>query len=66
MDVELNITNIKKRLAELDAETKRLLGMLEVFDSIHKLGVKKIDNQSPESDEDLNITNTEEVIDGDD
>lgn len=66
MDVEQNITNIKKRLAELDAETKRLLGMLEVFDSIYKLGVKKIENQSPESDEDLNITTTEEVIDGDD
>lgn len=65
MDVELNITNIKKRLAELDAETKRLLGMLEVFDGIHKLGVKKIENQNPESDDDLNITTTEEVIDGD-
>ena len=35
MDVELNIANIKKRLAELDAETKRLLGMLEVFDGVH-------------------------------
>lgn len=66
MDVELNITNIKKRLAELDAETKRLLGMLEVFDGIQKLGVKKIENQNPESDDDLNITTTEEVIDGDD
>jgi hypothetical protein len=64
MDVELNITNIKKRMAELDTELKRLAGMLEVFDSIHTLGVKVI-AKSP-SVEDLNITNTEEVIDGDD
>jgi len=65
MDVELNITNIKKRLAELDAETKRLLGMLEVFDSIQKMGIKRIEKQNSDSDDDLNITTTEEVIDGD-
>tara|TARA_R110000850_G_C9722646_1_gene442429 strand:+ start:327 stop:527 length:201 start_codon:yes stop_codon:yes gene_type:complete len=66
MDVELNISNIKKRLAELDAEGKRLLGMLEVFDSIQKLGVNKIESNTIEPEEGLNITTTEEVIDGDD
>tara|TARA_R110002074_G_scaffold137276_4_gene282329 strand:+ start:2995 stop:3189 length:195 start_codon:yes stop_codon:yes gene_type:complete len=64
MDVELNISNIKKRMAELDTELKRLAGMLEVFDSIQKLGVKVI-TKSP-SFEDLNITTEEEVIDGND
>ena len=63
MDVELNITNIKKRMAELDTELKRLAGMLEVFTSIQTLGVKVIAKSS--SVEDLNITTEEEVIDGD-
>ena len=65
MDIDLNILNIKKRLGELDAETQRLGGMLEVFESIKKLGVATIDKRV-ESDDDLNITVEDEVVDGDD
>ena len=65
MDIDLNIINIKKRLSELDAETKRLMGMLEVFESIKQLGVNTIEKRMESSDDDLNITVEEEVVDGD-
>ena len=60
MDVQENITNIRKRLGEIESESKRLAGMLEVFETMSKMGVKIV---SPQSDEKLNITNTEEVVD---
>jgi len=61
LDIKLNIENITKRLGEMDQERLRLQGMLEVFQSIDKLGVGVIE-KPPE--EELNIVNTEEVIDG--
>jgi len=63
LDVKLNIENIQKRLVELDQERTRLQGMMEVFQTIDKLGVEVINKQTSESDE-LNIINTDEVIDG--
>jgi len=60
MDVQENMNNIRKRLGELDSEVKRLSGMLEVFETMSNMGVKIV---SPQKDEKLNITNTEEVVD---
>ena len=62
MDIELNITNIKKRLTELDGENKRLMGMLEVLEGISSMGVKVIKKE--EDDTDIEVA--EEVIDGTD
>ena len=57
----MNIENIQKRLVEMDQERIRLQGMLEVFQTIGNLGVNKIEKPA---EEELNIVNTEEVIDG--
>ena len=62
MDVILNINNVKQRLAELDGEAKRLMGMLEVLENIQKLGVTVIKKE----DEEVDIVVEEEVIDGGD
>lgn len=61
LDIKVNIENIQKRLVELEQERTRLHGMLEVFQTITQLGVSVIE-KPPE--EELNIVNTEEVIDG--
>ena len=45
----------------MDQERIRLQGMLEVFQTIGNLGVNKIEKPA---EEELNIVNTEEVIDG--
>lgn len=60
MDVQENISNIRKRLGDLDNEAKRLAGMLEVFETMKNMGVKIV---TPQTDDKLNITNTEEVVD---
>ena len=62
LDIKLNIGNITQRLGELEQERIRLQGMLEVFHTIGELGVNVID-RPPQVDE-LNIINTDEVIDG--
>jgi|TARA_R110002074_G_scaffold175084_1_gene338184 hypothetical protein len=61
LDITMNIENIQKRLVEMDQERIRLQGMLEVFQTIGNLGVNKIEKPA---EEELNIVNTEEVIDG--
>ena len=61
MDINLNITNVKQRLVELEGEGKRLMGMLEVLENIKKLGVTVIKKE----EEDVDIVVEEEVIDGD-
>ena len=43
MDVEKNIENITKRLKEMDAEMHRLVGMLEVMNTLKAMGVKVVD-----------------------
>lgn len=57
MDVEKNIENITKRLKEMDAEMHRLVGMLEVMNTLKSMGVKVVE---PEK---LKETSTNEVID---
>ena len=57
MDVEKNIENITKRLKEMDGEMHRLVGMLEVMNTLKSMGVKVVD---PEN---LKETSTNEVID---
>lgn len=57
MDVEKNIENITKRLKEMDGEMHRLMGMLEVMNTLKSMGVKVVD---PEK---LKETSTNEVID---
>ena len=63
MDVALNIKNITEQLEKLDAERARVRGMLEVFETLRKMGVTVV---KPE-ESDINIMTTEEVvtIDGD-
>lgn len=58
MDIEQNINNIREQLVKMDNESKRLLGMLEVFETMQKMGVKVV---KPESS-DLNIMTSEEVV----
>lgn len=57
MDVEKNIENITKRLKEMDGEMHRLMGMLEVMNTLKSMGVKVVE---PEN---LKETSTNEVID---
>lgn len=57
MDVEKNIENITKRLKEMDGEMHRLMGMLEVMNTLKSMGVKVVE---PEK---LKETSTNEVID---
>ncbi len=57
MDVEKNIENITKRLKELEGEMHRMVGMLEVMNTLKSMGVKVVD---PEK---LKETPTNEVID---
>ena len=57
MDVEKNIENITKRLKEMDGEIHRLMGMLEVMNTLKSMGVKVVE---PEK---LKETSTNEVID---
>ncbi len=63
MDIVVNIKNITEQLEKLDTERARMRGMLEVFETLHKMGVKVV---KPE-ESDINIMTTEEVvtIDGD-
>ena len=58
MDVQTNIKNIREQLLKLDTESKRLMGMLEVFETMEKMGVKVV---KPEDNE-LNIMTSEEVV----
>lgn len=57
MDVEKNIENITKRLKEMDADMHRMVGMLEVMNTLKAMGVKVVD---PEK---LKETTENEVID---
>ena len=63
MDVSVNIKNITEQLEKLDHERARMRGMLEVFETMKKMGVTVI---KPE-ESDINIMTTEEVVtvDGD-
>lgn len=58
MDVEQNITNIREQLLKIDNESKRLMGMLEVFETMKKMGVKVV---KPE-ESDINIMTSDEVV----
>lgn len=58
MDVEQNINNIREQLLKIDNESKRLMGMLEVFETIKKMGVKVV---KPD-ETDINIMTSDEVV----
>jgi hypothetical protein len=57
MDVNKNIENITKRLKEMDGDMHRLMGMLEVMNTLKSMGVKVVEPGN------LKDTSTNEVID---
>mgnify|MGYP001322199078 CR=1 FL=1 len=58
MDINQNIDNISKRLAEIGDEAKRLQGALDVLNALKGMGVKVV---NPEKD--LETVPEEEVLD---
>ena len=60
MNIQENINSISNKMAELDSESKRLQGALEVMYTLQKMGVKVV---NPENTNDLKNIPEDEVID---
>lgn len=60
MDIQENINAIQKKLSDIDDESKRLQGALEVLHTLQRMGVKVV---NPESNDGLKNIPEDEVID---
>lgn len=60
MNIQENINAMTNKMRELDSESKRLQGALEVMYTLQKMGVKVV---NPENTNDLKNIPEDEVID---
>jgi len=61
MDVKENITNIRKRMVAIEVEANRLAGMLEVFETMDKMGVVTVKPTGEEDKSELKESDEEKV-----